>query len=370
MYSKEELCLIYLVRCVLEQKKAKYDENVNYSLVFALGLYHGVANLTYYAISQFRDKLDNNLIKNWSEVRDKEVVKDITQEVELANLEAEFNSHQIKYVLLKGALLKKLYPQSDMRTMGDIDILIAKENQYQAKQIMEGLGYTTKEFNKSNEDVYYKEPIMNVEIHTELFNKKSSYYHYYENVSSMLVKDQNYRYKFTDEDFYLFLITHMAKHYFHTGTGLRSLIDIYLYNQTYQLDRTYLDKKLKEFELLDFEQDTLKLIANWFAGQKSSKDLDKMGKYILESGKYGKSDNVINNRMEEYQTKNTYFLKRLFLSKKEMQKHYPILNKIPFLLPGFWLYRLLESIIKKPRAIFQEVKEVIKYPTKKEPDKK
>ena len=47
-------------------------------------------------------------------------------------------------MLLKGALLREMYPEADMRLMGDVDILIKSEQYDGIRQIMLDLGFEEK----------------------------------------------------------------------------------------------------------------------------------------------------------------------------------------------------------------------------------
>jgi len=248
--------------------------------------------------------------------------------------------------------------------MGDIDILIKPEKRHQVRKIMETLKYSTKVFNKNNEDIYFKKPCINIEIHTELFEKKSVYFNFYKNIWKNLIKqkDNSSEYTFSNEDFYIFLITHFAKHYFHAGSGIRNIIDIYLYRHKYtkQLDKEYIKQKLKEMELLEFEKDILSLIDTWFYGKKITPKIKEMQEFLFSSGLYGKEENVYYNKLKKYKNKTNYLLHRIFLPVKEMKNHYPILNYTLFLLPFFWFYRLLTTMIQNPKTIILELKNILR----------
>ena len=47
--------------------------------------------------------------------------------------------------------------------------------------------------------------------------------------------------------------------------------------------------------------------------------------------------------------KSSYFLSRLFLPYKFMKKRYPVLKKLPFLLPAMWIIRFLSALCNKER---------------------
>ena len=363
--NQNYLHLIYLIRAALGEKISPSKlKNADFPLLYQLSKSHEISNLVFYGIENLNLKLDDSLHQLWAQSKEQFLIKDIMQQEECKVLMEHFNKNQISYVLLKGIILKDLYPSTDMRTMGDIDILINQQNREKVKTIMEDLGYTTITFKKNNEDIYQKLPVHNVEIHTELFEKKSLYYHYYKNPWKHLTLKENSttEYLFSKEDFYIFLIAHFAKHYFHVGAGLRNIIDIYLYQKEYAptLNQEYIKQNLKELELDQFETDLLSLIDIWFHDKKITPELLEMTNFIFESGTYGKQENFYYNQMKKYKNKRSYLLHRTFLPIKEMKNHYPILNKCIFLIPLFWFYRIIITILKSPKRMITELKNIIK----------
>lgn len=52
-----------------------------------------------------------------------ELVRLIAMQNELAAIKAELEKNEIKYMLLKGSVIRNYYPKQSMRQMSDIDIL-------------------------------------------------------------------------------------------------------------------------------------------------------------------------------------------------------------------------------------------------------
>ncbi|MDO5138965.1 MAG: nucleotidyltransferase family protein, partial [Oscillospiraceae bacterium] len=162
---------------------------------------------------------------------------------DLSKIVSALEAAEVWYMPLKGAVLKNYYPSFAMREMSDIDILFDATCAEEVKTIMKGLGFQVKSFGTSNDDDYLKPPVSNCEMHRALFGDKHDrkLYEYYKDVKHHLLKDEgnNYGYHFSPEDFYIFMIAHEYKHYSTGGTGLRSLLDTYVYLQKNELDMTY-----------------------------------------------------------------------------------------------------------------------------------
>lgn len=89
-----------------------------------------------------------------------------------------FKEHGMRFLLLKGILMKQHYPQSDYRTMSDIDILIDAENALKVRSVMEELGYETVDYDHDVHDAYHKPPATRIEVHRELFGAEGREYAY------------------------------------------------------------------------------------------------------------------------------------------------------------------------------------------------
>ena len=130
-------------------------------------------------------------------------------------------------------MLKDLYPALGMRQMADCDILFYASRAEEVRAIMEGLGFTAKHFGNGHHDNYYKDPVYNFEMHRALLSTAhdEKLYTYYRDFRPRMVKDEGntFGYHFSPEDFYIFMIAHENKRFSGGGTGLRSLLDTYVY---------------------------------------------------------------------------------------------------------------------------------------------
>lgn len=95
-------------------------------------------------------------------------------EIERKKILEELESRGIRYLPLKGITLGKLYPKSIMREMSDNDILCDSERMSDVREVMEQLGYECKSFARTHHDIYTKPPVLEFEMHRELFTEKST----------------------------------------------------------------------------------------------------------------------------------------------------------------------------------------------------
>lgn len=361
--------VIHLVKCALKNEQPKEKpENLSWDEIFRLADRHMTANIIWYSVSKLTDKPDSELWKKWTEIKNKAVVKDITQRNEYKKIIETFDKEQIRCMPVKGIFLKKMYPKSDFRTMSDIDILIDTENADKAGNIMLALGYTCESKEKSHHDVYFKAPVMNIEIHRQLFSDISAnnLSQYYKDVFIKAEKTDGFKfaYKMTDEEFYIYTLAHFYKHYSNGGSGIRSVMDVYVMNNSIyeKLNKKSLNGKLKKLQLLNFRNEMTALSEMWFGSSKETPELKKISEYIIGSGTYGTMLNNVNNQIKK-KGKAGYFIYCTFPPLYLMKNNYPILKKVPLLLPVLWIWRLITSLITKRnivmfklRAVFQRTK--------------
>lgn len=275
----------------------------------------------------------------------------------------------IWYLPLKGAVLKSLYPQYGMREMADHDILFNATRQENMRTIMESLGYTTKEYGLSNHDVYQKPPVMSFEMHLELFencfDELEKVYSYYSDIEKKLL-GEGFEKHFSDEDFYLHLVAHEYKHYCVSGTGLRSLLDIYVFLTHKTLNWKYVEQETREMGCAEYEKINRDLAFQLFGDREMTAECEDMLTYIVSSGTYGNQKIRAQNRMNKNGWgKTRYMLSRFSVpfSKKNKQyevysRRYPTFYKHKILLPLLPFYRTAKAIRRGSfKNEFQSIRE-------------
>ena len=369
--TPNEKYILSLLKSILNNSiPPEKPEDVSFEKVYSIAKYHNIANMLFYAIEKLKNKPAPELLKKWKEISYKCVSRDIIQKLELDKLLNSFEKNQIKNIVLKGFELKKLYPKSDMRFMSDIDILISKKDAEKVLLLMNELGYKTISYGKEKDDVYFKDPIMNVEIHNALFDVQykeyNSLFKPLEDMKNIIPKTK-YQYNFSDEDFFLFLFIHTVKHYLSYGIGIRAVMDIYLYLKAKEktLNWSYINNSLQKLKLLEFFKVFNHFTKTWFEDEEESEIDIEIGKYIFNSGTYG---NTKNNRLNILFSAKEISIKKskvksifsiIFPSLEIMQISYPILKKLPFFLPFFYVIRGLNIVLFK-RARLSQINSTLK----------
>lgn len=273
---------------------------------------------------------------------------------ETAELEKRLEAAGIWYVLLKGARLKDFYPRAEMRQMSDRDILMDPTRREDVRAILLDMGYEIEEYGGvlSYHDVYRKPPVFCFEMHRLLFHPLSDFYAYYKNVKDRLLPAGGCEYRFTDEDFYLYTLAHEYKHYAREGTGLRSLLDLYVMLTRMELDFSYIEREAEKLGIAAFERQNRELARSVFEGRPLDEAQREMLDYLARCGVYGHRENIAKHRVERADMgRLAYVLHRLSVpvSRKNpyyiyFEEQYPLFYRHRVLLPLLPLYRVFRSI--------------------------
>ncbi len=273
-----------------------------------------------------------------------------SQENEVRKISKEFDSEGINYCFLKGIRIAGFYDVPESRFMLDTDIYIEKSRIKDACRIMEKTGY--KKVSEDSKDITFsKDGYLNVELHKEFKYDYDGDYEYYKNAEDKLIKSRKgtFELEMTNEDFYVYALSHTAHHFSVSGTGFRSITDHwYLRKNLLPLcDENKITDYLQKSGLYDFCKKMDELCDCWFGEASENDILNEIGNYIVLSGIYGTEKNtyingVIKRGLED--NVSGFLLRRIFPDFKLMKERYGILNKAPFLLPVMWIVRIFSSL--------------------------
>lgn len=376
MIDKEHCGLIYVISCAVNNVYPSEQILGQYSLdaLFTISKNHSISALVGYALQHNNAyKQSGSLFVEWELSQNKILRKTILMDEERKRILQYMDSNDIWYVPLKGIVLKDYYPAYGLREMSDNDILFDASCQCEMKDYMVSIGYDVVSYGNHQDDIYHKQPVYNFELHRTLFASLfKTLYDYYANIKERLIKDQGNKcgYHFRKEDFYIYIIGHAYEHYRLGGTGLRTLIDVFLYNKKEKgLDRVYIGQELKKTELFSFER-YCRVVSNKLFSNPKSNSIESLSEsekkflwYILSSGTYGTSENYIRNMLKEKSNNKTitkkpvyrYYISRLFPNLSWYKYHIPFVYKYKVLVPFYCVYRWIKSV-PKIKSILKEIR--------------
>ena len=338
--------LFALLRSVICGTKLPEKERDNYSPdllqdLLKISSKHDVVHLLALGLKQ------NELITQEGVEIEKNILKAFYRyertRYEYENLCAILEKAQVPFLPLKGAVLRKYYPEAWMRTSCDIDVLVHPEDLEKAVScLVIHPNYVKKERTTHDVSLFTKTGI-HVEIHFDLVEEGRA-----QNAIDVLKSvwknatlhaNSEYWYEMNDAFFYFYHIAHMAKHFEGGGCGIRPFIDLWILDHMKNIDLAARDSLLSQGGLLKFSDESRTLSQVWFDGKEPDKLSLQMQDFILHGGVYGSTDNRVALRQKKKGGRMGYVLSRMFLPYAKLKRYYPVLEKHRWLTPVLQIRR-------------------------------
>lgn len=340
---------------------------INWNEVYSLAQAHNVNNLIVEAISFLPEeyKPSSEILAAFRKKLNHSIALEMNQRFNADEAISAFEAAKIPVIILKGSVMKKLYPRIQLRSMADVDIFMHEEDQNAVHEILMKQQYECVSFGEKKDNVYKLAPYTTIEMHKNLFMYEDDWNQYFCQIWERIELVQGYQhvYQMDKELFYVYMLAHMAKHLKDDGgIGVRAFLDLFIYREHYKdaLDVECIRQDLHSLHLLAFAERAEKLSDMWFGELLPDEDYLEFGDYILGCGAYGNKDNfVMNNevmRDDPTAGKWTYIWRRAFPSLDSMKVRAPKLQKYPILLPYYWGKRLGYSLSTRRDFIKGEIK--------------
>lgn len=363
----EALSLMYVCHCALNGEKVDLNalSTIRPRELYQLAEAHSLNALISYAME---GAVPEEMMAYWKKSREQSLRRNILLDAEGRHLCKVMDEKGIWHMRLKGSVLKDLYPRMEMRQMTDQDILFDTTHREEMREYMLGRGYDPKGHHDTHHDIYHKPPVYNIELHHTLFELHCDLrmVDYYRNVKDERMipdGDGTCGYHFSDEDFYIYMVAHAYKHYTDRGVGLRSLVDVYVYDSKKpNLDWAYIDRECAKLGMDRYEQ-TCRSAARKLLGQNAPEELTAeeldMVLFCVDSGTHGSEAGFIRQELRSAGAEGTrvtfghklrYLWKRTFPSAKWMRENDRMARKHPRLMLFAWIARLFRGLSKKHTA--------------------
>lgn len=259
------------------------------------------------------------------------------------------NTAKVRFIPMKGAVIRPLYPQPWMRTSCDIDVLVREDDIKAATDALIQSGFTTDNVKDFHDiDLYYGQT--HLELHFSICEGM-------ERIDRLLSKvwddpepADEYEYREKPEFFAFHHIAHMAYHFLEGGCGIRPFIDLYVMKEKGFYDENKLLPLLEEAELVKFYGSVCRLTDVWMNKEKHDGVTEQMQEYVIKGGAFGTTANADLVKTTKEKGKAGYFLSLVFPPYSEMRAMYPKLEKHKILLPLYYIKRGFVKLFGKDRA--------------------
>lgn len=365
-----EQCSAYcidLIRAVMQEAEVpEKPEDLSLQELYDFAKLHNVEALLYHGLCQTEMDHADPVWLNLENRAGMLLAQGVVQLSERDQLYSALTAAGIPLLPFKGCWLKEMYPNMEYRQMADLDMLIPRGRAQEARKLLFSLGYQPEAMEDApNHAGYLKPPYTELELHISLLVEDNGYY---DDVWNRVQKVEGYPclFRFTPEDEYIFYLLHLSKHLDDNGIGIRSILDSVVFRDVFpNMDRQYLQQELQKQDLWQKALDIETIADCWFkTGEPVPEDLSSLADFLIAAGSYGTVEIRSRHRLEKMQEKYknplvrtlVYWLSRICRPLKEMQLIYPVLEKLPVLLPVFWMIRAFKKVFRNPRRIWNHVK--------------
>lgn len=365
-----------LLSAFLKNTKPPVPININWNYILELSQIHFVSGAVYTVIQKLetKDKPEADILNKFKSDFFNTILRFEEQEKVYREVTKELNEFKIPHIFFKGAVIREYYPIKEMRTLGDMDFLLHESDQERTKHVLERIGYE----NTANIGHWkYSKGKVILEAHDKLMysqiNESADYSSYFEGAwENSKNNNDEFTYEMKLEYHLIFILTHIAKHFYNYGAGVRMILDVAVILNKFgqNLDYEYVWGELAKLKLDLFTKNIFGLCVNWFQVTIPDRYVnyqvhETIEAYIIEGGTFGFNNrnfaiHIIRKELEKTEhiksAQFKAFWKKIFLDYKTIINLYPILEKLPFLLPFAWIARGYTCIRERPHRTMSILK--------------
>jgi hypothetical protein len=283
----------------------------------------------------------------------------------------ELQRRGLEPTMIKGIVLRSLYPQPEQRASADEDLLVSDAEYPAVHRALIDLGFTAVNPEATDEVTYLSDSRgLYLEVHRQLLPPSEAYGDcnaYFEGVLdrtvTVTVQEVTLR-TLAPTDHLLFLICHAYKHFLHGGVGIRQICDMGLFVRRYrdELDQARILSVCRELRI-DQLAAALFAIGQRYLGLDGPAvfggydvDLDPLLEDVLSGGIYGMSDldraHASTLTLDAVAAQRTGrrrggALRSVFLPAGDLAGRYPYLRARPWLLPVAWTQRVWDYVFRQ-----------------------
>lgn len=373
--TREEQIFLCLFSEAISPKQNKREENdpeeiFSWEEVFKLSVMHHISPMIYDCLGKlgWLQKVPEHIRNTWRTHAITQMVSQQNRTKQFLTLYQELKRCQLNPIVIKGIVLREIFPTPDFRTSQDEDLLIPKEDLEKYDLILRRLGFKKENSSFQDEELSYshQETGFHLELHTKLFKSRSVcdgmnswFTQCFQADKEIKIQGQKVR-TLKDTEHMMYLIGHCFQHFACCGFGVRQLADLALYAKAYgkAIDWSKVESFTRECGLYEFWQALLSMQQQYLCmipekvgmpRQIWSGNLDTeiFMKDVLEGGVYGKSSlervysgNLMQSALSHQSSgKLSCIFRALFPSVKRAEQSYQWLEKYPYLLPVAWVFR-------------------------------
>ncbi|WP_049962276.1 nucleotidyltransferase family protein [Oribacterium sp. FC2011] len=374
--------LVDLVGSVIKQKDfTKKYMKMDWERLFHLADYHKIANIIYIGMLGASEHVP----KKWGERFFERYQESLMYSSSYENSELEIltmlNMHKISATVLESSATRRLYRIPESASNSPLRILMSEKDYSLAKGFLIDLGYLTDHFypkfgehmragNGFTVEIYYKLPFITKNYQkcmTSLMEK------------AYIDKTFNSMHTFSLESSFVFRMAEICYNYCEDALTIRKLLDVFLFYHQFRskMNQDLIWTRFKEFKIDVIAECLIHISSIWFGNRaddmpeltiEDADVYDNMESRILSNGVIGtdmvNQASILRNEIQRELDKEKKIEEKalrkqergefwhrfkqellwIFPEYKYMSSLYPTLEKLPVLLPFFWIIRGLRMM--------------------------
>ena len=234
--SAENQMILQLLRCSLWGEPVCMPDAVNWERLNSVAREQGVVSFAYDAAVREGLQPPAEIYGKWKIQTLAGVTKSERLLLAQDDIVSWFKEANVPVVVLKGSSVAQIYPQPELRQLGDIDILVRAEDVGAAQELIESRGYRKCESDHEFH-IGYAKPGVYLELHYNVSNLPNTpggqaaqklVDCFLEDTQMGAIGAHCFP-VLSERNQALSLLLHMIRHMFHEGIGLRQLCDWAIY---------------------------------------------------------------------------------------------------------------------------------------------
>lgn len=359
-----ENIILEMLSAFIHNRKPCLSDNINEDNIFYAFYTQGLLPVLAYMDKKWDIIKDDVTKKKLTEFYYHTIAMSFNKADMFEHISQKLSENKIPHMPVKGWYIRTLYPVPELRTFGDIDILINKRDREKANEIFIENGYDLKD---NWEPTYsYDKGALRCEVHTELMDsdigKGERVISYFSDALTTAHRESGERFSPQKELHLMYLFCHLAKHLYNGGAGIRMYMDIALFVNSYSdsLNFGKLFEDCKTLRLDRFFKTVLTACDEWFKIDLPFKindidhiSLDELKKYTFSADLFGKSrdKSIISLRNDRSGSKESVLKDTLFPSAEKIEERYKFIKGRKYLLPVAWVARGFVNLKEVPQKL-------------------
>lgn len=359
--EREHQYLLHLLGAYLREEEPQVWEDVDWIKLVQLAQIHCVTGILGYMTMSWPICPDEGMKPALRSVCRQTIALFARRGALAEELSQTLSRNGIDHIVMKGYVLRGYYPVPELRTFGDIDIVIRLEDRGKSDELLRSLGYQPE---ADWEPVFrYIKEVEYYEIHTEIMDvnvtDKTDYRGYFRDLWRYAEADGGHCYRFRPEFHFVYLLTHLAKHVTGSGAGVRMYLDVaaFLRHFVGSLDWDWVRQELEKLRLTEFANIVLHMVQASFGVESpiplttvEEETMRSFLEFTMAGGVFGRAERDSgaeslqwHSRGKETVSRTRTVLQRLFPPAKTIENRYTYLQDKPWLLPAAWVHRLIKT---------------------------